>query len=73
MISSGCAACPELETTYLDFSSDEEGAPVDDGGSVEGSVLYVYGRVVAEGRDTKGDTVKGTCASNGWGPVTRSV
>jgi hypothetical protein len=39
IISSGCAACPEEETTYLALPSDVIVLPVDDGGSVEGSVL----------------------------------
>jgi hypothetical protein len=30
--------------------------------------LYVYGRVVAVGRDTNGDTVRGTCARSGCVP-----
>lgn len=70
MISSGCAAWPDEETTYLGFSSDEfVVVPVDDGGSVEGSVLYVYGRVVAVGSEMKGETVRGTCASSGCASV----
>lgn len=40
IISSGCAACPEEETTYLALpSADVIALPVEDGGSVEGSVL----------------------------------
>ena len=35
---------------------------------MDGSVLCVYGRVVAAGREMDGDTVKGTCANNGWEP-----
>ncbi len=35
-------------------------SPVEDGGSVEGRDLYVYGRVVAVGKETKGETVSGT-------------
>jgi hypothetical protein len=65
MISSGCAAWPEEETTYCDLSSP---TPVEGGGNVDGKVLYVYGRVVALGRDTNGDTVKGTCARRGCVP-----
>lgn len=65
-MSSGCAACPEGDTTYFVFSSAAEaGVPVDDAGSVDGMVLYVYGRVVAVGRETNGDTVNGTCANSG--------
>jgi hypothetical protein len=67
MISSGCAAWPDAETTYWDFSS-AVAVPVDEGGSVDGRVLYVYGRVVEVGRETNGDTVNGTCASRGWEP-----
>lgn len=66
IISLGCAAWPEEDTTYWDFSSPD--APVEEGGSVDGRVLYVYGRVVAVGRDTNGDTVSGTCASRGCVP-----
>lgn len=70
MISSGCAAWPEEDMTYCAFSSAEEaGVPVDDCGNVDGSVLYVYGSVVAVGKETNGETVSGTCASRGWGPV----
>lgn len=68
IISSGCAACPEDDTTYCDFSSPDDGAPVDEGGKVEGRFLYVYGRVVAVGKDTKGETVSGTCWSRGCVP-----
>jgi hypothetical protein len=39
IISSGCAAWPEEDTTYWDFSSPDP--PVDEGGSVDGRVLYV--------------------------------
>lgn len=39
--------------------------PVEDCGNVEGSVLYVYGSVVAVGSDMKGETVSGICASSG--------
>ena len=66
IISSGCAAWPEEDTTYWDFSSPDP--PVEEGGSVDGRVLYVYGRVVAVGRDTNGDTVRGTCARSGCVP-----
>ena len=70
MISSGCAAWPEEDITYCAFSSaDEAGVPVDDCGNVDGSVLYVYGSVVAVGKETNGETVSGTCARRGWGPV----
>ena len=58
MISSGWAACPEAETTYFGFSVPLS-SPVDDGGRVEGSDLYVYGSVVAVGRDMNGETVSG--------------
>jgi hypothetical protein len=70
IMSFGCAACPVEETTYGDFCSPEEdaGGPVDDGGRVEGRLLYVYGKVVAEGKDTNGETVNGTCANNRCGP-----
>lgn len=43
--------------------------PVDEGGNVDGSVLYVYGRVVAVGNEMNGDTVKGIWASRGCDPV----
>ena len=50
------------------------------GGSVEGMLLYVYGRVAAVGSETKGETISGTCAKRGWVPklwvavrVSRSV
>jgi hypothetical protein len=67
IISSGCAAWPEEDTTYWDFSSPD--TPVEDGGNDDGSgLLYVYGSVVAVGRDTNGDTVKGTCARRGCVP-----
>lgn len=33
----------------------------------------MYGRVVEVGRETNGDTVKGTCASRGWEPGRWSV
>ena len=39
--------------------------PVEEGGSVEGRDLYVYGSVVAVGSDTNGDTVRGTWARSG--------
>ena len=66
IISSGCAAWPDDETTYGTLSSLVEAVvPVDEGGNVEGRVLYVYGKVVAVGRDTNGDTVRGTCARRG--------
>ena len=39
-----------------------------DDGKVEGTLLYVYGSVTAEGNETKGDTVNGTWASNGCDP-----
>lgn len=42
-----------------------------DGGSVEGSCLYVYGSGVAVGRERKGETVNGTCARSGWGSRSR--
>jgi hypothetical protein len=74
MISSGCAACPEAEITYLGFSSvGVDVLPVDDGGKVDGSVLYVYGRVVAVGNEIKGETVRGICASSGWDSPSRSA
>lgn len=74
MISSGCAAWPEGDTTYLVLSSvPGAGTPVDEGGRVDGRVLYVYGSVVAVGRETNGDTVNGTCASSGSGPVVWSI
>lgn len=34
---------------------------------MDGTDLYVYGRVVAVGKDIKGDTVKGIWARSGWG------
>jgi hypothetical protein len=40
-----------------------------EGGSVEGSCLYVYGRGVGVGNDRKGDTVRGTWARRGWGSM----
>lgn len=68
-MSSGCAAWPEDDTTYLGFPSlDVAEAAVEDGGKVDGRVLYVYGRVVAVGRETNGETVRGTCAKRGWVP-----
>lgn len=42
---------------------------MDDAGSVEGRVLYVYGRVVAVGSETNGDTVNGIWARRGWEPA----
>lgn len=44
MISSGCAACPDPETTYLGFGcseglSDAAEMPREDGGRVDGIVL----------------------------------
>lgn len=36
-----------------------------DEGRVEGTALYVYGSVTADGREMNGDTVKGTWASKG--------
>ncbi len=39
MISSGCAAWPDEETTYGVFSSPDEGVPVDETGSVDGRLL----------------------------------
>jgi hypothetical protein len=68
IISSGCAACPEDDTTYCGLSSPGEDL-VDDGGRVEGKLLYVYGRVVAVGRETNGETVNGTCARRGCVPI----
>ena len=42
MMSSGWAAWPDAETTYLGFSSAEVVVlPVEEGGRVEGKVLYV--------------------------------
>lgn len=38
---------------------------VEEGGSVDGSGLYVYGSGGAVGREMNGDTVSGTCASRG--------
>lgn len=72
MISPGDAAWPERETTYFTLSEPEESA-VDDGGRVDGSGLYVYGRVVAVGSEMKGETVRGIWASSGWDPSRRSV
>ena len=66
MISSGWAAWPEDEITYLGLS-EPLASPVEDGGRVDGSVLYVYGRVVAVGKEIKGETVKGICASSRCG------
>lgn len=40
MMSFGCAACPEEDTTYFGLSSSVL-APVDDGGNVDGMTLYV--------------------------------
>lgn len=71
-ISSGCAAWPLPETTYCGFepvAAAVDVVPVEEGGSVEGSVLYVYGRVVAVGREMKGETVRGTWASSGCASV----
>lgn len=67
MISSGCAAWPEDDTTYCAFSSPGD-VSVDAGGNVDDRFLYVYGRVVAVGNDTKGETVSGTCWSRGCVP-----
>lgn len=51
---------------YFGFSSIlPDAMPVEEAGSVDGIVLYVYGRVVATGREMNGETVKGICASNG--------
>lgn len=69
-MSSGCAACPVDDMMYFGLSSVlPDVLPVVEAGSVDGIVLYVYGRVVAVGREMKGETVKGICASNGWDPV----
>ena len=74
MMSSGWAACPDAETTYLGFSSAEVVVlPVEEGGRVEGNVLYVYGSVVAVGSEMKGETVRGTWASRGWASEGESV
>lgn len=51
----GFASVEEVEVT-----------PVTEGGRVDGMALYVYGRVVAEGRLMKGETVRGTCMRSGW-------
>lgn len=64
IISSGCAVCPDGATTYFSLSTPLESA-VDEGGRVEGNGLYVYGRVVAVGKEMKGDTVNGIWASKG--------
>lgn len=39
MIWSGCAACPDEDTTYGVFSSPELEDPVDEGGKDEGRLL----------------------------------
>lgn len=39
-------------------------------GRVAGTVLYVYGRVTAVGREMKGETVRGTWASRGCDSAT---
>ena len=60
--SSGRAPCPLEETTYCGFSVALESTVTDDG-RVEGTVLYVYGSVTADGHEMNGETVKGTWAS----------
>ncbi len=55
---------PSKSVARLDV---DDGGSVADGGSVEGRVLYVYGRVVAVGRETNGETVRGTWTSTGCG------
>lgn len=47
------------ETTNFGFSSGLDDSGVDEGGRVEGSGLYVYGRVMGLGRLMKGETVRG--------------
>lgn len=74
-MSSGWAAWPEEEMTYLGLAAAAGSCslpfcvatpmPVAEGGRVEGMDLYVYGRVVAVGRLTKGETVRGTCWRRG--------
>lgn len=59
-MSSGCAEYPDEDTTYGTFSSPGCRVPMDDCGRVEGIFLYVYGRVVAVGREMNGETVNGT-------------
>ena len=67
-MSSGLAVWPDLETTNLSCSMPFESA-VADGGSVDGRGLYVYGNVGAEGKEMKGETVRGIWASSGCGPA----
>jgi hypothetical protein len=45
------------------------GSTVTDGGRIEETDLYVYGSVTEVGRLMKGETVSGTWARRGWGPV----
>ena len=40
---------------------------MEDGGNVDGSGLYVYGRVGGLGSDMNGETVRGICARRGCG------
>lgn len=62
-MSSGCAECPDDDTTYLGFPSPF--SAIMEGGKDVGTERYVYGKVTAVGSDRKGETVNGTCASNG--------
>lgn len=66
--SSGCTARPVDERMNC---GPESGAwpllsgIMDEGGRDGGKLLYVYGSDAAVGRDTNGDTVRGTCARSG--------
>ena len=71
MISSGLAVCPDWDTTIFSRSLPLLSA-VADGGRVDGSGWYVYGRVGADGSEMKGETDRGIWASKGCGPETIS-
>ena len=62
-MSSGCAVCPLAEVMYLGLS--EFGSSIIEGGREGGIWRKLYGRVTAEGRDRKGETVSGTWARRG--------
>lgn len=51
------------------FGLFEFGSSIIDGGSDVGICRKLYGRVTADGRDRKGETVNGTWASRGCGSM----
>lgn len=57
--------CPLEEVMYLGLS--EAGSSMTEGGRDESIWRKLYGRVTADGRDRKGETVSGTWARRGCG------